>query len=456
MLQLLLFSLALPVLAVAVPLAPAHSAQPERLDALVAASFDPTGPGGVVIVRREGETLLHRAYGMANLELGVPMETAHRLAAGSITKPMTAAGILLLVQAGKLALDDDVRAFLPSVSPGEQRMTIEQLLTHTSGFPSAVDRQDFDAISRQQLSPEALLSLTDGMAMHFTAGTAYRYSDSGYFLLGAVIEAVSGLEYAEFMRRHLFQPSGLMNTVYWDGQQIIAHRASGYSKDDRGFITAPYIDMSIPYSAGGIYTTAADLADWIDALRAGRFIERQLLERAWTSPRLADGTLTGYGYGWNICEISGQRALGHGGFINGFTAALEYLPDAEITIAVLTNQDAGEPDATYLARRIARLLITGRAGLQPAELDQAQRAAVTGTYHYANGERRRIFEQAAELWSQRNDGDPVRLVPLSADYLAFPDSEGTYGLEFVRDAAGGVASVITRLNCTLLEVAKPI
>lgn len=428
----------------------------ERLESLVAHSFQADGPGGVVIVRQHGETLLHQAYGMANLELGVPMTTAHRLAAGSITKPMTAAGILLLVQQGKLGLDDDVRTYLPSVSPGDQAMTIAQLLTHTSGFPSAVDREDFEAITRRHLSLEALLALTNGMEMHFAPGTAYRYSDSGYFLLGAVIESLSGLGYAEFMRTRVFEPAGLSDTLYGDDRQIIPRRASGYSKDETGYINAPYIDMSIPYSAGAIYTTAEDLADWVDALRAGRLFDKELLDRAWTSARLPDGTSTGYGFGWNICEIAGRRAVGHGGFINGFTANLEHLPEPEITIAVLTNQDAGEPEASYLARRIARLLITGGAELHRIRMDEVPGTSLAGTYRYPAGDLRRIFLEDGALWSQRNDREPVKLVPLSETWSAFPDTEGSYGLEFVRDEKGRATSIVTRLNCTPLEVAERV
>lgn len=425
-----------------------------ELEALVAASFSDGGPGGVVIVRRQGNTLLHRAYGMADLELSVPMTTAHKLAAGSITKPMTAAAILRLVQQKKLALDDDVRTHLPGMQPGGERMTVRQLLAHTSGFPSAVDRGDFESISKQALSLEELLSLTEGMNLHFPPGTGYRYSDSGYFLLGAIIEGISGLRYGQYMRREVFQPCGLDDTLHVDGRQIVPRRASGYSKGEHGFVNAPYIDMSIPYSAGGIYTTVEDLADWIGVLRSGQFIDPDLLDLAWSPPRLPSGIPTGYGLGWNVCEIAGHRSIGHGGFINGFTANLEHLPEAEITIAVMTNQDAGEPEASYLVRRIARLLITGQSELQQVSLSETHRSALTGSYVYPNGDRRLIFEQAGALWSRRNDRDPIRLVPLTPTFLAFPDTEGTLGLEFVGDSADRARKVLTRLNCELLETAE--
>jgi len=454
MIQKLLSATAILLLAVVTPPVGADADMQDRLVSLVADAFDEGGPGGVVIVRREGQTLLHDAYGMADVELQVPMTTAHRLAAGSITKPMTAAGILRLIEEGRLALDDDVRAYLPSLSPGEHKITIEQLLSHTSGFPSAVDREDFEALARQDMTTEALLALTEGMTMHFAPGTGYRYSDSGYFLLGAVIEEISGFGYAEFMHKQVFEPNGLLQTVYGNEAAIIPRRASGYSRNEDGLINAPYINMSVPYAAGGIYTTAEDLANWIEVLRASRFIGPNLLNRAWAAQRLPDGTTTGYGFGWGICEIAGQRSIGHGGFINGFTANLEHLPDANITIAVMTNQDSGEPEASYLARRIARLLLTGRPDLPVVALKGSERARLLGTFAYENGDTRVIFEEGDALWSRRNDGEPIRLVPLSSSDLAFPDTEGSYGLEFVGDAQGQVARVVTRLKCSPLEVAE--
>lgn len=440
-------------LLVATPLAVADTRPLDELESIVANAFSGDRPGGVVIVRREARTLLHRAYGMADLELGVAMTTEHLLATGSVTKQFTAAAVLWLVQEGKLALDDDVRGYLPLLSPGDQPMTIEQLLTHTSGFPSAVDREDFEAVSKMDLNVDELLALTEGMAMHFPPGTGYRYSDSGYFLLGAVIENVSGMDYGRFMEEQVFAANGLAHTLYGDERKIIAGRASGYTKVGDAFINAPYINMSIPYAAGGIYATVEDLADWVDLLRAGRFIEPELRDRAWSARTLPDGTRIGYGFGWNVCEIAGQRSVGHGGFINGFTANLEHLPDADITIAVLTNQDSGEPEATYLVRRIARLLLTGESGLQPAALTAAQRAALLGRYQYQNGDTRLIFERDGKLFSRRNDGDPIALLPVSAEYLAFPETEGTYGLEFYRGAGGTVTRVVTRLNCNPNEIA---
>jgi CubicO group peptidase (beta-lactamase class C family) len=360
------------------------------------------------------------------------------------------------VQEGKLALDDDVREYLPSLSPGEQRMTIEQLLTHTSGLPSAADREDFEAIAKTDLGIEELLALTEGMSMHFPPGTGYRYSDSGYFLLEAVIEQVSGLPYAAFMASQVFEPAGLQHTRYGDGRDILPGRVPGYTRNAQGFIHAPYISMTIPYAAGGIYATVEDLADWIDVLRAGRFIEPELRDRAWSDRSLPDGTRVSYGFGWEVCEIAGERSLGHGGFINGFTANLEHLPDADVTIAVMTNQDTGEPEATYLVRRIARLLLTGEAELQPVALTAVQRAALLGSYRYENGDTRTIFERDGQVLSRRNDSDPVALVPLSAEYLAFPETEGTYGLEFHRNAIGTATRVVTRLNCSPNESAVRI
>jgi D-alanyl-D-alanine carboxypeptidase len=391
---------------------------------------------------------------MANLELDVPMARDNLLAAGSITKSFTAAAILVLVQRGDLSLDDDVRKYLPDIVAFEAPITIEQLLTHTSGFPNVVDREDFDAISKMELSVSELLSLTNGMPQHFPPGSGYRYSDSGYFLLGAVIESLSGLTYERFVEEQIFGPAGLEHTTYGSERKIIPGRVPGYSKEGDAFINAPHIDMTIPYAAGGVYSTAEDLANWIKVLNGGEFIDPGLLERAWATRTLPDGTAVAYGYGWNICDIAGQRSIGHGGFINGFSASLEYLPVSDITVAVLTNQDAGEPEASYLTRRILRLMLTGNAVLQELQLDASKRNALVGTYRYENGDSRVIFDNDGYLYSRRNDNDPIRLVALSPEFLAFPDTEGTYGLRFTSDSDGAGRIVETRLNCNIQEIAR--
>lgn len=425
----------------------------DQLNELIEASFIADRPGGAVIVRKAGHTLVHEAYGMADLELAVPMSTEHRLAVGSITKTFTAAGILSLVEKGKLSLEDDVREILPSLSPGDERITVRQLLNHTSGFPSVLDREDFDILARQYHTVDDLLSLTEGMSLHFSPGAGFRYSDSGYFALGAIIEKISGLTYAEFLKTHVFEPNGLRNTEYGDDKEIIRFRASGYTSEADRLLNATYIDMSVPYAAGAVYSTVEDLANWVDVFRAGRLIGPGLRNEAWTSATLPDGTATGYGLGWEVCEIAGERVFGHGGFIYGFTANLEYFPDAKITIAVMTNQDVGDPEASYLVRRIARLLLTGSAEIQVVELGDSERASFAGVYQYENGDQRQIFERDGGLWSQRNDRAPVRLVPLSSSFLAFPDTEGTYGLEFFRGAGGQPKKVVSRLNCSPTEVA---
>lgn len=426
----------------------------EELEELVAASFARQGPGGVVIVRRAGTTILHRAYGMASLELGVAMTTDNRLATGSISKTFTAAAILVLIQRGKLSLDDDVRNYLPDGVAIQEPITIEQLLTHTSGYPNVVDREDFNSIAGMELTPPELLSLTTGMPLHFPPGSSYRYSDSGYFLLGAVIERLSSLPYERFMEEQVFVPAALAQTTYGSEKKILPGRVPGYSKEGDKFINAPYINMTIPYAAGGIYSTAEDLAKWIEVLRGGNFIDPGLLDRAWTEQILADGTGVGYGFGWNICEIAGHRNIGHGGFINGFGASLEYVPDSDITVAVLTNQDAGEPEASYLSRRILRFMLTGNAAIPELQLDASKRNALVGTYRYENGDTRLIFEANGHLFSRRNDNDPIELTAVSTDFLAFPDTQGTFGLKFLRDSDGTARSVETRLNCNFLETGR--
>lgn len=438
--------------------APAVSPAAEQVDVaslerLVAAAFDPRGPGGVVLVSQKGQVLLHRAYGMADVELGVPMRTDSVLLTGSVTKQFTAVAVLQLVQAGRLSLDDDIRTHVPELATHGRVVTVRQLLTHTGGVPNFVDRDDFDALSRQPHEPAQLLALSRGMPMPSEPGAAFHYSDSGYIALGLLVERLGGMPYGRYVRERLAAPHGLASTRYGDDDAIIARRARGYTFDGGELRNAPHIDMSVPHAAGGIVSTAGDLMRWYRALAAGEVVDRELLRQAWTPVVLAGGEHVGYGFGWKLCPFEGEPARGHGGFINGFTASTLHLHERELDIVVLANQDSGRPEPSYLARRIARLLMTGDPEPRTADVAARRLARLAGSYRAPGGELRRISERDGVLYSQRGDHPGIALVPLSADSFAFPDSDGTHYLEFVAGADGQVDRVVTKLTCEPREVA---
>jgi len=392
-----------------------------RLQALVEPEFRPDGPGGVVLVARDGEPLLRRAYGMADLELGVPMEPEHVLEIASITKQLTAVAILQLVEQGRLTLEDDVREHVPGFDTRGRTITVEQVLTHTAGLPNLVDRPDFEGLARRDHTVEELLALTAGQPLHFEPGTGFRYSDTGYILLGAIIERLSGLSYGEYVEREIFRPFGMERSVYADDRRIIPGRARGYVIEDGEVSNAPYLSMTVPHAAGGLASTVDDLLRWHLALRAGSVLSPELLERAWTPRTLPDGTVSGYGFGWQICTLAGHRTVEHGGFIPGFQAAALQLPDDGLDVIVLVNNGSDDPEPGSLARRLGRLVLTDAPGVVTHPLTAEERAALVGTYRIGPGDQREVFERGGTLFSRRGDRPARPLAPLSSTELALAD-----------------------------------
>lgn len=427
-----------------------------QLETLVAPAFPENHSGGVVLVTRNDKPIFRRAYGMADVELGVPMRPDHVLGTGSITKQFTAVALLQLVSQGLISLEDDVRKHLPEFETRGRAITIEQVLTHTSGLPNIVDRDDFDALARQDYDLDELLALTKDMPLHFEPGEGYRYSDTGYFLLGAIIERVSGLSYRDYLENRLFWPLGMVNTWYGDDSRIIRRRAKGYSMRDGVLVNAAYISMTVPHAAGAVFSTVDDLLQWDKALRAGAIIPQDLLKRGWTPRELPDGAHSGYGFGWKLCTLAGRPTIEHGGFVNGFLANMLRLPDDGLTIIVLVNNDSDAPDAGVVARRLARFLLTGSPDLRHQALTAEQRAALVGRYEIAPGDVREISDRNGVLHVQRNDRAARPLAALSTTELTQVDGDGAFVLSFELGTDGRAARIRSALRCEPVDAATRI
>jgi len=396
--MMLFRELAVPWLLVA---APGQDGSTTRLDSLVAREFAPYQSGGVVVVARHGRPILRRAYGLADIELGVAMRPEHAFKIGSITKQFTAVAVLQLARQGRLSLEDDVRKHLPAFNTHNQRITIEQVLTHTSGLPTLVDLPGFETMARQDHSVAELLELTRDVPLHFVPGTSFRYSDTGYILLGAIIERVSGMSYGDYIATRLAGPLGMRNTRASDDAAIYPGRAKGYTVIDSQVRNATYISMTVPHAAGALASTADDLLIWHLALRDGRVVPAGTLARAWQGPMLPDGLRSGYGFGFKICTLAGRRSVSHGGLINGFSSTAIQLPGDSLDIVVLVNNDSDAPDAGRVARRIARYLLTGSAEPPYVTLSASQREALAGVYEIGAGDLREIIDSAGALFTRR-------------------------------------------------------
>jgi len=328
------------------------------IKAFLADTYSPDRPVASVVIMEKGEIIHQAGYGLANVELGVPIthDTVFRI--GSVTKQFTAAGIMLLQQRGLLSTSDQIEKYLPDYPTHGHVITIDNLLTHTSGIMSYTNLPGYmNTEIRDDLTTEELIDVFDNLPMEFAPGNKWNYNNSGYVLLGAIIEAVSGQSYEDFIAEQIAGPLGLESTLY-GGPKLIPNRASGYDTDDDGnVVNADFLSMTQPHAAGSLLSTTGDLVDWHKALTGGEFIHDDSYEKMTTSFELNDGELYPYGYGLAIGTMRGRRSISHGGGIHGFSCYTMWLPDEDIYVAVLSNGAANGPGPTMVASLAAAMLI---------------------------------------------------------------------------------------------------
>jgi CubicO group peptidase (beta-lactamase class C family) len=346
-LRALLMMFSLPVVA---------GASPDRLDAVdrLMSAYAGDGPGASVLVLLDGKPVVARSYGYADLENKVRATPRSNYRLASVTKQFTAAAILLLMQDGKLTLDDPVRRWLPSLPATADAITIRHLLTHTSGL---IDYEDV-------MSPDTTVALHDidvlrllegEQRLYFAPGTSYRYSNSGYALLALIVGHASGKDFASFLRERIFTPLQMHATVaFEDGVSQVADRAYGYSETTDGWQRTDQSTTSAVLGDGGVYSSIDDLAKWDAALYDNRLLSDESRELAFTPATPTDDADIEYGMGWRITGDS----LWHSGETIGFRNVIVRYPQQRLTVVLLTNRDDPEPYRTALA--IAKLFQTSR------------------------------------------------------------------------------------------------
>lgn len=329
----------------------------KAVDRLLSGHFHPDEPGAAVIAVRDGEIVFRGAYGLANMELQVAMEPRMVFRIASLSKQFTATGILILVDRGKIALDDDIRKHLPDYPTHGEIITIRHLLSHTSGIPDTYANPKWQDVKRDDLPPEVVIGLFKDDPLEFTPGEGFKYVNSGYFLLGQILEAVSGKSYEQFLSEEIFQPLGMEATETEPVYRIIPWRVSGYNFVEGEFIRCGFLNMDHIQGPGNLRSTVDDLAKWDAALYTERLLPAATLEMLWTPNTLASGESTNYGFGMGIGELDGHPMIAHRGNINGFDAYGLRLPDLRIYVAVLMNHGNPDVGSGDLAKKVARLLL---------------------------------------------------------------------------------------------------
>lgn len=310
-----------------------------KVDAAVAARLaKPPAVGFSVAIARGGEVLVEKGYGKADLEFDAMADAHTMFRIGSVTKQFTAALVVRAAREGKLALSDELGKFVPEFPLQGKKVTIEQLLDHTSGIPSYTDvGEAWQKLWPMELSHAELLALVADKPFDFEPGTEFRYNNTGYYLLGMVLEKVHGKSYAKVIADEVAKPLGLKKLRYDSNGDLIKNRAQGYTVHYGRLANDEPLGMSQPGAAGALLATAGDLVRWSMALAGGKVVTPEDFARMCKPTVLPDGSNTGYGFGLVVTELQGQRAVHHGGGIHGFNSVLIFLPDQDLHVAVVSN-----------------------------------------------------------------------------------------------------------------------
>src|SRR5688572_29107297 len=344
--------------------APAHAQSPDvaRIDSVVHAEMASQKiPGTAVAVIRAGQTLLAKGYGFANVEHRVPVTTQTIFQSGSVGKQFTSTGVMQLVEAGKIGLDDPISKYLTDAPATWRDISIRHLLTHTSGIPDyTTDAFDY----RRDYTEDELVKLAYGVTLEFPAGSRWNYSNTGYVLLGAIMRKAGGRFYADHLAEHVFKPAGMHTARVITESDIVPNRAAGYRLVNGELKNHEWVSPMLNTTAdGSLYLSLDDMIAWDRALRAGTLLKAESWQLVNTPVQLRSGNRYPYGFAWAIDTAGGQLRIGHGGAWQGFRTHIDRYRGDDVTIIVLVNLAQG--DATGIARKIAGVL---NPSLKPAEL----------------------------------------------------------------------------------------
>jgi D-alanyl-D-alanine carboxypeptidase len=412
---------------------PGRGALLARIDSVVQAEMATSKtPAMSVAVSQKGELVLAKGYGFANVELSVPAtaETVYRT--GSITKQFTSALIMQQVEAGKISLDDPITKFLPDYPTQGNTVTIHHLLTHISGIKSytSLGPKFWNEASRLDLPDTALVASFKNQPFDFAPGAKYQYNNSAYYLLGMIIEKVTGTSYRNTINDRLAPALGLQSTSYCDESPIIPHRAQGYEYRNGKLINDDPISMNTPGAAGAICSTVLDLLAWRKALFSGKVVSNASLVKMTTPARLNDGSSTNYAYGLGVGKLQGHTRISHGGGINGFITQMAYYPDDDVTVVVLGN--LGSSPSDRVASMIARLVLgIGIPSVKDMATTAEERARVAGTYTLA-GATFTVKDEGGNL-ILLGPGAPQRL-KFQGDGRYIPERESGWVFRFTPDS----------------------
>jgi CubicO group peptidase (beta-lactamase class C family) len=405
-------------------------------DSVIKQELKEKEPGVSAIVVKNGQVLYKKGYGMADMELNVPIQADMIFRIGSITKQFTAICILQLAQQGKLSLQDDIKKYIPDYSI-KTPITIEHLLTHTSGIKNYTSIDSLWTHMRNDLTPRAIIALTEKDTLEFVPGSKWNYNNTGYVMLGYIIEKITGISYAKYVKENIFKPADMKNSYYGSESQLIKNRAKGYKNEGVGIQNADYISMTIPHAAGALLSSVEDLWKWTNALHSFKLVNQQWLQKAFVPYLLANGKSSGYGYGFLFGNLQGSKTIEHDGGIPGFLSQGIYLPDEKVFVAVLSNCECKSP--SDMAAKLAAIAIGKPYQFKAIAMSSESAKAHEGVFVSADGEKRIISWDKDHLTSQRNTGKKFTIFPFEKDNFFFEKSLST--ITFQRNNNGEVVAI---------------
>lgn len=410
-----------------------------HFDKILSEQFKNDDPGVTALVSRNGQIIYKKAFGMANLELNTPMQVDNVFWVASIGKQFTAVAILQLMEQGKLNLQDEITKFIPDYPTKGHKITIEHLLTHTSGIHNFSGMKDPEKKLALDCTPNEVIDFFKNLPMRFTPGTKWEYSNSGYFILGYIIEVITGKPYSEYLEDNFFKPLGMTNSLYANDTRIIKNRVGAYSHGDNGFENSKSRNVTHVYSAGAIQSTVEDFFKWHQAVHTYKLVKKENLDMAFRRYKLTDGTETDYGYGWRLGNVYASPSIWHGGLITGFGTMEVYLPKEDVFVAVFSNCDCIYPKD--IATRLAALT-TGRPNeYKEISVDNTILKECTGVYENQNGQQRIITVSDSKLFSQLGRGPKTNLKAYQKDKYFF-DNDPMQTIEFSKTTKGKIEKLI--------------
>ena len=403
---------------------------PKLLEEYMQAQNSVKGFSGAVLVMKQNKVILKKGYGMADREWNIANTPDGKFRIGSVTKQFTAACILQLIEAGKLSLEDKLSKFYPDFPKGDS-VTIHMLLNHTSGIASYTDQQKFMEVATLPWKQDSIIAYFKKLPYNFSPGSNWRYNNSGYFLLGCIIEKVSGQSYNDYLREHILDKLGMKNSGVDKLDSVLAMRAKGYSKTGKKTVNAVYISMEWPFSAGALYSTVDDLYKWDRALYNNTVLSSASKQKMFTPGR------NNYGYGIGIDTVEKHLRIWHNGGIPGFSTNFSRYVNDDICVVVLSNN---ESNVDFISLALADILfdvpiempyVHKEVKIDPVLLDR-----YIGKYTGA-GITLELIKKDNKLYRHREGVPDVELKPESATKFFYAD-ESDRLLEFEVDAAGKV------------------